>query len=131
MFNFNIDLTLTINKLTKLFEPVRDPDRVGSLQRQTIGQFLGLPLSIRKEIKATYRNPSQWKMAYLDMYTHHHPCPSWKRISETLRQCDLHQRADEVEYTYVQGIYVHIACTILMYVDNIHPCSGISMHGLP
>ena len=99
------DLTLTTDKLMKLFESVKDPDRIG-YSSLSIGQFLGLPQSAVEEIKRSYRSPARQKDAYLDTYTHQHPCPSWKKVAKTIRLCGLHQQADEVENTYVQGMHI-------------------------
>ena len=92
------DLTLTTDRLTELFQSVEDPDEVGS-----IGEYLGLPQSTLEEIRGNYQSITKRKEAYLDTYTHHHPYPSWKKISEALQWCNLDQHADEVEDTYVQG----------------------------
>ena len=109
--NSHTDLTLTTDRLTELFQSVEDPDKVGSYQ-ENIGKFLGLPESALEEIKKSYQNKAKRKEAYLDTYTHYHPCPSWKKISEVLRVCRLRQQANEVENTYVQGIHVHV-CMIV------------------
>ena len=90
----------------ELFESVKDPDRVGFFG--SIGALLGLPQSAVEEIKRSYQSPTQRKEAYLDTYTHQHPCPSWKKVVETLRWCFLYQQADAVENTYVQGMHVHL-----------------------
>ena len=100
------DLTLTTDRLTELFQPVEDPDTVEFIS-QSIGEYLGLPKSVLEEIRRSYQSATKRKDAYLDTYSHHHPCPSWKRISEVLRGYDLDQQADEVENTYVQGMHVH------------------------
>ena len=93
----------------ELFESVKDPDRIG-YTRLSIGAVLqlGLPQSAVEEIKRSYQSPTQRKEAYLDTYTHQHPCPSWKKVVETLRLCGLDQQADEVENTYVQGMHVRL-----------------------
>ena len=100
------DLTLTIDRLTKLFQSVENPDRVGR-HRRSIGELLGLPQSALEEIKKSYQSMAKRKEAYLDAYTHHHPCPSWKVISEVLWKYELYQQAEEVESTYVQGMHIH------------------------
>ena len=99
------DLTLTTDRLTELFQSV-EGYKVGF-----IGEYLGLPKSALEEIRRSYQSVTRCKDAYLDTYTHHHPCPSWKNISEVLRECYLHQQADEVENTYVQGMYVQLCYT--------------------
>ena len=95
------DLTLTTDRLMELFESVED------LYVDSIGEMLGLPQSGVEEIKRSYQSPTQLKEAYLDTYTHQHPCPSWKKVAETLEVCDLDQQADEVQNTYIQGMHVH------------------------
>ena len=114
------DLTLTTDRLTELFQSVEDPDKVkkvfrgGVLVWIGIGEWLDLPKSALEEIRRSYQSKTKRKDAYLDTYTHHHPCLSWKNISEVLRRCHLHQQADEVENTYVQGMHVHVHfCMIL------------------
>ena len=91
------DLTLTTDRLMVLFEDSDDED--------DIGECLGLPQSVLEEIKRSYQSPTQQKDAYLDTYTHQHPCPSWKTVVQTLRECYLYQQADEVKNTYVQGMH--------------------------
>ena len=77
-----------------------------------IGGFLGLPVSALAEIRKRYRSKDKRKDAYLDTYVHYHPCPSWKVIQDVLGKCFLRQQADEVETTYVQGMYaLYRACT--------------------
>ena len=115
-FIFPTDLTLTTDRLTELFQSVRDPDNPGQRLRRirvlvrnlSIGEMLSLPESVLEEIKRDYLSMAKRKEAYLDTYTHHHPCPSWKKISEVLRRCDLYLEADEVENIYVQGMHVHV-----------------------
>ena len=86
---------------------MRDPDNMVLRLKRIRWQKLGLPQSVVEEIKRSYQSPTQQKDAYLDTYTHQHPCPSWKKIAEILMDCGLHQQADEVENTYVKGMYVH------------------------
>ena len=105
------DLTLTTDRLTELFQSLKDPDSAGLLG---IGVYLGLPESVLGEIRRSYQSKTKRKDAYLDTYTHRHPCPSWKKISDVLRVCYLDQQANEVENTYVQGMHVHVHfCMIL------------------
>ena len=91
------DLTITTDKLMDLFESA-NPRRVDDL-----GDYLGLPQSERDKIKKNYHSPTQRKEAYLDLYVHQHPCPSWREIARVLRRFSLRQRADLVENTYVRG----------------------------
>ena len=102
------DLTLTTDRLTKLFQSVEDR---GGIFRIDIGQLLGLPKSALEEIKKSYQSWAKREEAYLDTYAHHHPCASWKKISEALQRCFLYQQAEEVKNTYVEGmrciIHVH------------------------
>ena len=92
------DLTITTDKLMDLFESV-DPEKVDDL-----GDRLDLPQSERDKIKKNYRSPTQRKEAYLDLYVHQHPCPSWTEIAGVLRyRFSLYERADLVENTYIKG----------------------------
>ena len=92
------DLTITTDKLMDLFESV-DAEEVDYL-----GQALYLPQSERDKIKKNYRSPTQRKEAYLDLYVHQHPSPSWREIAVVLRyRFSLFQQADLVENTYVKG----------------------------
>ena len=106
------DLTLTTDRLTELFQSVEDPDIAGLFG---IGEYLGLPESALEEIRRSYQNDTKRKDAYLDTYTHRHPCPTWMKISEVLRKCYLLQQADEVENTYVQGMH---DCTFIQRVNH-------------
>ena len=109
------DLTLTTDRLTELFQSVEDPDRFGWNENESIGEWLGLPESALEKIRRSYRSKTKRKDAYLDTYSHRHPCPTWKKISEVLRLCDLYQQADEVENTYVQGMH---DCTFIQRVNH-------------
>ena len=81
-----------------LFESA-DPEDVDDL-----GKLLDLPQSEIDKIKKNYRSPAQRKEAYLDLYVHQHPCPSWSWIAVVLRDWfSLNQQADLVENTYVKG----------------------------
>ena len=106
---FPTDLTLTTDRLTELFQSVKD-----RFLNENIGELLGLPESAIEEIKRSYLNKDKRKEAYLDTYAHHHPCPSWKKINEVLWKCNLDKEADEVENTYVQGMYVHVHLQVLI-----------------
>ena len=75
------------------------PDRVDYV----IGDEFGLPESTLDQIKSSYQSTNQRKDAYLDAYTHLHPCPSWKKVSEVLSECDLYRQVKEVENTYLKG----------------------------
>ena len=102
------DLTLTTDRLVELFQSVEEPQR---RQRSLFdrscdfGEDLGLPYSALEEIRKSYQSWAKRKEAYLDTYIHHHPCPSWKRVSELLEIYSLEQQAREVEGTYVQGMH--------------------------
>ena len=88
-----------MDKLKELFESLVDPKKVDEL-----GERLGLPQSERDNVQKNYHSPSQRKEAYLDLYVHHHPCPSWSDIALQLRyNYDLRQQASFVEDTYVKG----------------------------
>ena len=118
------DLTLTADRLTELFQWVHVEDSDWFIDecfdvyigpsRKSIGEELGLPESALEKIKKSYQSGIKRKESYLDMYTNHHPCPSWKKISDVLWRYHLYQQAGEVENTYVQGMH---ACTFM--VGNI------------
>ena len=90
------DLTITTEKLMELFGPL-DPEKIDDL-----GGWLDLPQSEIDRIQKDYQSPTQRKEAYLDLYVHQHPCPTWRQVAEVLRG-DLDQQADLVENTYVKG----------------------------
>ena len=89
---------------------MEDPDTIvdDDLYSIGIGELLGLPQSAVEEIWRSYQSNAKRKEAYLDTYAHHHPCPSWKKISKALSWCDLDRQAEEVENTYVQGMHAHL-----------------------
>ena len=93
------DLTITTEKLKEQFASL-DPEEVDELGSE---YELGLPESEVDNIKSTYGSPMQRKEAYLDLYVHQHPCPSWENIARTLRRLDLDQQANFVRNTYVKG----------------------------
>ena len=94
------DLTITTEKLMKLFAPM-DPENVDELG----GECLGLPQSEIDRIQKDYQSPTQRKEAYLDLYVHQHPCPTWRQVARKLcyYKIDLPQQAALVENTYVKG----------------------------
>ena len=94
------DLTITTNRLMKLFQSVEGSENVGGTG---IGYWLGLPESALQEIKTNFRSTTLQKEAYLDTYTHCHPSPCWKKIKICLQKCRLYQEANAVEKTYIQG----------------------------
>ena len=95
------DLTITTEKLMELFGPM-DPEKVDKLGDRG---YLGLPQSEIDRIQKDYQSPTQRKEAYLDLYVHQHPCPTWRLVAGVLRSylVDLPQQADLVENTYVEG----------------------------
>ena len=81
----------------ELFAPL-DPEKVDKL-----GGYLGLPQSEIDRIQKDYQSPTQRKEAYLDLYVHQHPCPTWSQVAGVFSGVDLPQQADLVENTYVKG----------------------------
>ena len=92
----------TTDKLMELFASV-DPEEVDELGEE-YGR-LDLPAYEVDKIKKDYQSPAQKKEAYLDLYVHQHPCPSWQQVAKALRGSPFlrDQQADFVENTYVQG----------------------------
>ena len=70
---------------------------------RVLGEWLNLPDSKESKICKTYSNPTQRREAYIDIYINEHPHPTWMQLTSTLRVARLHNQADEVESTYVQG----------------------------
>ena len=93
----------------ELFQLVNDSDRVGPFyDKHSIGEDLGLPQSAISEIQKSFQDATKRKEAYLEAYTHQHPCPSWSNVARTLRSCDLYQHAANTENTYVQGKHLQM-----------------------
>ena len=65
--------------------------------------FLDLPQSEIDRIQKDYQSPTQRKEAYIDLFVHQHPCPTWGQIANLLHRINLSQQADLVENTYVRG----------------------------
>ena len=79
--------------------------------------YLGLPQSERDRIQKDYQSPTQRKEAYLDLYVHQHPCPTWSQVAGVLRNwVDLPQQADFVENTYVKG--TQLSDTVRLSIIN-------------
>ena len=98
--DIHTDLTITIEKLMELFAPL-DPGMVDWLGSDG---YLGLPQSEIDRIQRDYQSPTQRKEAYLDLYVHQHPCPTWSWVARVLRhRFNLYQQADLVENTYIKG----------------------------
>ena len=72
-----------------------------------------LPKSEVDEIEENYHNPTQRKDAYLDLYVHQHPCPSWGKVVMLLRHLDLKEQADLVKNTYVKSMLLVTAVHIV------------------
>ena len=85
----------------ELFAPL-DPEKVDKLGGE---DYLSLPQSEIDRIQKDYQSPTQRKEAYLDLYVHQHPCPTWSRTARVLcyDEVGLPQQADLVENTYVKG----------------------------
>ena len=77
-----------------------DPEMVDKLGSK---QYLSLSQFEMDRIGKNYQSSTQRKEAYLDLYAHQHPCPTWIEIVGVLRWFNLHQSADLVENTYVKG----------------------------
>ena len=86
----------------ELFASVNDDALV-----EILGNFLNTPLSKIDEFQMNYQGPARRKEAYLDYYAHNHPLASWSKVAGALRVFGLHQEADVVEKTYVQGMHLH------------------------
>ena len=108
------DLTITTDKLMEQFT---------SMNLEIVGDYafgLHLPESEVDKIKVNYDNPSKRKEAYLDLYVHQHPCPSWQQVVDVLRDSSLRQQADFVESTYLKGtlcmslVLLYIAVSICL-----------------
>ena len=69
-----------------------------------IVDYLELPKSEVDKINENYHNPTQRKEAYLDLYVHQHPCPSWDDVALLLCDLNLKEQAGLVENTYVKGM---------------------------
>ena len=96
------DLTITTEKLMELFAPL-DPEKIDELGDK---YYLGLPKSEIDRIQKDYQSPTQRKEAYLDLYVHQHPCPTWSKVAGMLcneYECNLPEQADLVKNTYVKG----------------------------
>ena len=107
------DLTITTNKLMEQFASM-NLEKVDWLGHYNFG--LSLPKSEVDKIKANYDDPSERKEAYLDLYVHQHPCPSWQQVVDVLRELpfNLDQQADFVESTYLKG--TQCISLILLYI---------------
>ena len=87
----------------ELFAPL-DPEKVDELGDKN---YLDLPQSERDRIQKDYQSPTQRKEAYLDLYVHQHPCPTWGQVARVLHHgVNLPQQADLVENTYVKGTII-------------------------
>ena len=112
----------------ELFAPL-DPENVDKL-----GGRYCLPQSEIDKIQRSYQSPNQRKKAYLDLYVHQHPCPSWRDVARILRNFKLPQQADLVENTYVKGTQDTLKLDSCPYVNNqwLHvynrkPCANYIM----
>ena len=109
-----IDLTMTTKKLMELFAPL-NPEEIDELGGK---YYLGLPQFEIDRIQKDYQSPTRRKEAYLDLYVHQHPCPTWNRVAVVLRSwVNLPQQADLVENTYVKGTQ-----DCLYHINSQHCC---------
>ena len=95
----------------ELFAPL-DPENVDKLGGKS---YLGLPQSEIDKIERSYQSSTRRKEAYLDLYIHQHPCPSWREVAWILRSrsFNLPQQANLVENTYVKGKQVTLKMSII------------------
>ena len=112
------DLTLTSERVVELFSSLKDNvvDAMGEA-------YLDIPPSKQDEFKINYQSPARRKEAYLDYYIHNHPTASWTTIVNALCASGLHQQADVVENTYVQGTYDITNAPIIN--DHFHRASSL------
>jgi hypothetical protein len=110
MHNYFSDLTITTEKLMELFVSL-DPEMVDKLGGK---QYLSLSEFEIDRIEKDYQSSTQRKEAYLDLYVHQHPCPTWIEIAGVLRWFNLHQPADLVENTYVKSKHNNDVCFALV-----------------
>jgi hypothetical protein len=90
---------MTTEKLMELFAPL-DPEQVDVLGSE---YYLALPQSEIARIQKDYQSPTQRKEAYLDLYVHQHPCPTWSQVALVLNMVALSEQAKLVENSYVRG----------------------------
>ena len=82
----------------ELFAPLASEEVDG------LGEYsLSLPQFKVDRIQKDYQSPTQRKEAYLDLYVHQHPCPTWSQVARVLHTVNLPQQADLVKNTYVKG----------------------------
>ena len=98
------DLTITTDRLTELFKSV---ENLTDVCNGGFGGWLQLPPSATSEIEMNFQDDTRRTEAYLETYTHQHPCPSWQQVSQALRFRNLIQQAADVENTYVEGKRLH------------------------
>ena len=113
------DLTITTEKLMEQFASL-GPEKVEDFGYSV---YLGLPKSVVDNIKSSYDSPMQRKEAYLDLYVHQHPCPSWAEVASTLGYFGLRQQADFVMNTYVKGTQdtsLSVVSTIRNHTDVMY-----------
>jgi hypothetical protein len=111
------DLTVTTEKLMELFAPVWNYDVISELGDE---EYLELPST---ETWKIYQNLTLRKEAFIDLYVHQHPCPTWSHVAGVLRSrmVNLPQQADLVENTYVKGTQNIVLCVVHVYVRTSLP----------
>ena len=97
----------------ELFAPL-DPEKVDKLGRE-----YNLPQSEIQRLQKGYQSSTQKMEAYLDLYVHQHPCPSWSKIADVLYWADLSQQASLVENTYIKGTHKTYCETGICILNNL------------
>ena len=88
---------------------------------------MGLPQPEGDKIRRNYRNPTQRKEAYLDLYVYHHYHPTWRKVGGVLQIFKLTKQADLVENTYVKGTQDTLKLDSWLHVYNRKPCANYIM----
>ena len=90
-----IDLTLTLDNVTAIMKDVQECELVAI--------WIGIPDSIRLELKSQNPTTDQHKQAYWDYWLHHHPAPSWRILAGGLYFWIEHGALEVLQMSYLKG----------------------------
>ena len=89
------DPTLTLNNVTAIMKDVR--------QWESVADWIGIPLSKRRELKSQSPTTDQAKQACWDYWLHHHPAPSWRILAGGIYEWREHGALEVLQMNYLKG----------------------------
>ena len=112
VYCYAVGITLTTKNVQRAVQEVKDTD--------SLGHWLGVPLSIRKIIQSQFSSVPQQVNAYINYFMEHDPVASWRAVIVALDRMREKTTADAIR---------HLAEPITGRAGT-HTCSRSCMQGM-